>query len=97
MGPYVSPELYNKYKETILNMSLAVQEYDGYSMVRERSALTDEEIAERLGLDPSEVAEIRSIAECDLFPAEEWWNADRIKQQRCERAVRRRFVRAKPA
>ena len=95
MAQYVSPELYNKYKEIVLDMSLAVQVYDGYTQVRDNHSLTDEEIAERLGLAVDDVREIRCIAECDMFPADEWWNSQRSKQERCERSVRRRFTPAK--
>lgn len=82
---FISPELYNKYKHQVLDMSLAIQEYSGTTQVRDSHSLCDAEIAERLGLTKEEVAEIRTIAEIDLLPADEWWKADRFKLDRARR------------
>ncbi len=72
MPKHVSPELYNKYKHQVLEMSPAIQYYEGTTAKRETSCLTDQEIADRLGLDVEDVTEIRCIAEIDLLPADSW-------------------------
>jgi DNA-directed RNA polymerase specialized sigma subunit len=76
----VSPDLYEKYKQVILEMSPAIQEYRRTTMIRQNSCLSDLEIAERLGLSVEEVAEIRCIAEVDLVPLERWIDSDNWKQ-----------------
>ena len=86
MVKYVSYELYDKYKQQVLEMSPAIQYYEGTRQVRESSCLTDREIAERLGLDVDEVTEIRCIAEIDLLPADTWLKSANWKR---EKALRR--------
>ncbi len=84
MVKYVSPELYEKYKQQVLEMSLAIQNYVGTTQVRETSSLTDREIAERLGLDVADVTEIRCMAEIDLLPADAWLKSVDWKQARTQ-------------
>ena len=86
MVKYVSPELYEKYKQQVLEMSLAIQNYVGITQVRETSSLTDREIAERLGLDVADVTEIRCMAEIDLLPADTWLKSANWKQDRTQRS-----------
>ncbi|MDP2931067.1 MAG: hypothetical protein Q8O05_01045 [Chloroflexota bacterium] len=86
MVKYVSPELYEKYKQQVLEMSLAIQNYVGTKQVRETSSLTDREIAERLGLDVADVTEIRCMAEIDLLPADTWLKSANWKQARTRRS-----------
>ncbi len=86
MSKYVSPELYNKYKHQVLEMSPAIQCYEGTTLVRKSSCLTDREIAERLGLDVEDVTEIRCIAEIDLLPADTWLKSEREKQEKIRRS-----------
>ncbi len=85
MVKYVSSELYNKYKYQILEMSPAIQYYEGTVALRESSSLSDQEIADRLGLDVDNVTEIRCIAEIELLPADTWmqsanWKRDKARQ-----------------
>ena len=80
MVRYVSPELYGKYKRQVLEMSLAIQCYEGTRQLRETSSLTDQEIADRLGLDVADVTEIRCVAEIDLLPADTWLKSANWKQ-----------------
>ena len=82
MSKYVSPELYNKFKHRILEMSPAIQHYEGTAMQRESSCLSDQEIADRLGLDVDDVTEIRCIAEIDLLPADVWIQSDNWKREK---------------
>ena len=81
MPKYVSPELYNKYKHQILEMSLAIQYYEGTMARRESSSLSDQEIADRLRLDVDDVTEIRCIAESELLPADAWLQSAKWQQE----------------
>lgn len=85
MGDYLSPKLYRKYCHQILEMSPAIQYYEGTRAVRETSCLSDQEIADKLGLDVDDVTEIRCVAEIDLLPADTWlksarWKRDKARQ-----------------
>ena len=86
MPKYVSPELYHKYKHQVLEMSPAIQYYEGTTLQRETSSLTDQEIADRLGLDVCDVTEIRCIAEIDLLPADAWSKAENWKREKALRS-----------
>jgi len=86
MSRYVSPELYHKYKHQVLEMSPAIQYYEGTTLQRETSCLTDQEIADRLGLDVDDVTEIRCIAEIDLLPADAWLKSENWKREKAQRA-----------
>ena len=85
MGRYISPEIYNKYKRQVLNMSLAVQNYIGIEQQRVESCLTDAEIAGKLGLSAAQVREIRTVAFNDLHPADMWLASDEEKRRKCQR------------
>ena len=87
MYQYVSPEFYHRYKHQVLEMSPAIQYYDGTTMCREKSCLSDREIAERLGLSEEQVTEIRCIAEIDLLPADIWIKSANWKRERMRRAL----------
>jgi hypothetical protein len=87
VSKYVSPELYDKYKYKILEMSPAIQCYEGTRLVRDSSCLTDEEIAERLGLDVEDVAEIRCIAEIELLPSDTWFKSERFKREKTRKSA----------
>lgn len=89
MYKQVSPELYEKYKRQVLEMSLAIQRFEGTAAVRETSSLTDQEIAERLGLDAEDVTEIRCIAEVDLLPPDTWLKSARWKQEKARGRVQK--------
>jgi len=86
MFKYVSPEIYDKYKHQVLEMSPAIQYYEGTTLIRKSSCLTDREIAERLGLDVDEVTEIRCIAEIDLLPADTWLKSANWKRERAQKS-----------
>jgi len=89
MSKYVLPGLYHKYKHQILEMSPAIQYYEGTRLKRESSCLSDQEIADKLGLDVDDVTEIRCIAEIDLLPADIWIQSDNWKREK----VRKSFGR----
>jgi hypothetical protein len=90
MGRYISPEIYNKYKQQVLDMSLAVQNYVGIEQQRVESCLTDAEMAGKLGLTAAQVREIRTIAFNDLHPADMWLSSDEEKRQKCQRYFKKR-------
>lgn len=81
MPKYISPELYNKYKSQVLEMSPAIQYYQGTVLQRESSSLSDQEIAERLGLEVEDVTEIRCMAEID-FPLNTWIHSLNWKREK---------------
>ncbi len=85
MPKYISPELYDKYKNQVLEMSPAIQYYEGTKALRESSGLSDQEIADRLSLDVDDVTEIRCIAEIDLLPADAWIKSANWKREKARR------------
>ncbi len=91
MPKYLSPELYHKYKHQVLEMSPAIQYYQGTEAQRESSSLSDQEIADRLGLDVADVTEIRCIAEIDLLPADTWMESANWKQEAVRRSFGKRY------
>ena len=86
MSKYVSPELYHKYKHRVLEMSPAIQYYEGTTLQRGSSSLSDQEIADRLELDVADVTEIRCIAEIDLLPANTWLKSANWKREKARNA-----------
>ena len=86
MARNVSAQLYDKYKSKVLEMSPAIQYYEGTVVNRESSSLSDREIADRLGLETDEVTEIRCMAEIDLLPADAWVKAAEWKRERCQKS-----------
>ena len=86
MSKYVSPELYHKYKHRVLEMSPAIQYYEGTTLQRGSSSLSDQEIADRLELDVADVTEIRCIAEIDLLPANIWLKSANWKREKARNA-----------
>ena len=87
MSKHVSPELYHKYKHQVLEMGLAIQYYEGTIAAKETSSLSDQEIADRLGLDVEDVTEIRYIAEIDLLPADAWIKSDNWKREKARHST----------
>jgi hypothetical protein len=90
MPKYVSPELYEKYKNRILEMSPAIQRYEGTRLQRDASCLTDQEIADRLGLDVEDVTEIRCIAELETLPADAWVQSANWKREKTRKTFGKR-------
>jgi hypothetical protein len=95
MSKYVSPELYEKYKNQIYEMSCAIQVYEGTVAVRESHSLTDQEIADKLGLDVNDVTEIRCIAEVEVLPADTWMNSDKWKREQAAKFFDKRRLGGK--
>jgi hypothetical protein len=76
-------------------MSPAIQYYEGTSAIRESSSLSDQEIADRLGLDMDDVTEIRCIAEVDCLPADTWLKSDNWKREIVRKSFGKQVSRKK--
>lgn len=98
MTTIISPELYERFKDEILRYTNHNQRYEPGKGLR---ALTDAEIAEKLGITTQEATEIRCIAELDAIATSRFLDADGWKQERFEqRKVRldsRKTPSSKPA
>ena len=83
MPRFVDMDLYNQYKDNILELTNARQRFEPQASHR---GLTDEEIASHLGLTVGDVTEIRCIAEIEKISLANYLDADEIKEQRYKRA-----------
>jgi hypothetical protein len=95
-------ELYKVFKNRVLKLSLAYQKWeaspDGSVLLVAQDQLSDQEIAEKLGLTEDEVMRIRCMAEWDI-PIEVWRNAAEFKRRsRLEKPLGspRRTIRTEP-
>jgi hypothetical protein len=88
---FVDPETYNKYKDEILELSHAVQVnfQEHLPADKRQPGLSDQQIAEKLGLDLQEVREIRCVAERDKYPLDEFEEAIRFKEKACREYAKR--------
>ena len=82
---HVDPETYRRYRDEVLALSDSVQvNYPEHLSPEQRSpALSDEQIAERLGLDRRTVTEIRCVAEREYYDIDEWQQAIEFKERAC--------------
>jgi len=88
LSPYemfcVPLDIYEKYKESILRLSLSYQKWvapiDGGVVLERVNQLSDKEIASRLNLDEDTVMKIRCMAEWDM-PMEVWRNSAEFKRK----------------
>jgi hypothetical protein len=76
-------ELYRRHRDTVFQLSLAIQNYDGKTYTP--PPLSDKAIAEKIGLTAEEVREIRCLAEADALPASVWAEADVFKNERAKK------------
>ena len=83
MPKFVTPDLYNRYKDEVWKLTNAQQSYEPGKAHR---GLSDEEIAERLGLKAEQVTEIRCIVENEMISLEKYLDARSAKEQRYKRA-----------
>ena len=86
MGFYfVDPETYGKYKDEVLDLSHAVQVNFQEQLPAEKRqpGFSDEQIAEKLGLEVQVVREIRCVAERDKYSLDEFEEAIRFKEKAC--------------
>ena len=82
---FVDPEVYRTYRDRVVAMSQSIQVNYPEHMPAERRqpGLSDEEIAERLGLDARTVSEIRCVAEREFYDVDEWEKAVEFKDRQC--------------
>ena len=86
MGFYfVDPDTYKRYKDEILELSHAVQvNFQEHLPANKRKpGLSDQQIAEELGLELKVVREIRCVAERDKYSLDEFEEAIRFKEKAC--------------
>ena len=79
----VDPEMYERYKDRVLELSnshqVDINEFLGQG--ERRRGLSDDEIAERLGLEIRDVTEIRVVAERDAQTLAEFQKASEFKDK----------------
>jgi len=99
----VPVELYEKYKDAVLRLSLSYQKWtappDGSTVLAAQDQLPDSGIAAKLGLTEDQVMRIRCMAEWDI-PVEVWRNAAEFKRRsRLEKplGIPRRQIRTEPS
>lgn len=82
---FVDPEVYKKYRDQVVEMSQSIQINYPEHMPAEkrRPGFSDEQIAEKLGLDARTVAEIRCVAEREAYDVDEWERAVEFKDRQC--------------
>ncbi len=82
---FVDPEIYEKHKDDVLALSQSIQvNYPEHLPPDQRSpALSDRQIAERLGLDERTVREIRCVGEREYYDIEEYDRAAIFKETQC--------------
>ena len=87
---FIDPETYHKYKDEVLELSHAIQiNFQEHLPAEKRQpALSDRQIAEKLGLEERVVQEIRCVAERDKYPIDEWEEAIRFKDEACRNYAR---------
>lgn len=85
MSSEISAELYKKHQDLVLSLSTARQKMEGQKMV---PALTDREIAHKLGLSEEQAREIRCLAEMDGIDMGWYPEAEEFKRVRAGRIKR---------
>jgi hypothetical protein len=82
---FVDPETYNRYKDRVLELSHAVQinSQEHLPADKRQPCLSDQQIAEQLGIEEQVVREIRCVAERDKYPIDEFEAAIRFKDKAC--------------
>jgi len=82
---FVDPDIYEKHKDEVLALAQSIQvNYVEHLPPDERPpALSDRQIAERLGLDERTVREIRCVGERESYGIEEYERAAEFKDTQC--------------
>ena len=82
---YIDPETYQQYRDQVIEMSQSIQVNYPENLPPEtrRPGFSDEQIAEKLGLDTATVREIRCVAEREYYGLDEWQKAIEFKEQAC--------------
>lgn len=79
MPRFVRMDVYNRYRDEVWKLTNAKQRHEPGKAGR---GLSDKEIADRLNLSLEEVIEIRSVAELEMIPLENYLDAEHIKEKR---------------
>lgn len=82
---FVDPEVYKEYRDQVVGMAQSIQiNYPEHMPAEKRKpGFSDEEIAQKLGLDARTVSEIRCVAERDAYGVDEWEKAVEFKDRQC--------------
>ena len=82
---YIDPETYQQYRDQVIEMSQSIQVNYPENLPPEtrRPGFSDEQIAEKLGLDTATVREIRCVAEREYYGLDEWQKAIEFKERTC--------------
>ncbi|NCF17771.1 MAG: hypothetical protein GWP63_05975 [Haliea sp.] len=82
---YIEPEIYRKYRDQVIALSQSIQvNYpENLPPEKRKPGLSDEQIAQQLGLDTRTVAEIRCVAEREYYGIDEWQQAIEFKERAC--------------
>ena len=82
---YVEPDVYRRYRDQVLEDSQSVQVNYAEHLPpdKRKPGLSDEQIADKLGLEERVVREIRCVAEREYYPIDEWERAVEFKQDNC--------------
>jgi len=82
---FVDPEIYRKYRDQVVEMAQSIQvNYPEHMPADQRQpGFSDEQIGDKLGLDPRTVAEIRCVAEREAYDVDEWEKAVAFKDKQC--------------
>ena len=70
---FVDPEVYRQYRDRVVEMAQSIQiNYVEHLPAEKRKpGFSDEEIAEKLGLDARTVSEIRCVAEREMYDVDD--------------------------
>ena len=82
---FVDPEVYKKYRDQVVEMAQSIQiNYPEHMPAEKRKpGFSDEQIAEKLGIDARTVSEIRCVAERETYDVDEWEKAVEFKDRQC--------------
>jgi len=85
MSYFVDPEIYEKYRDAVLEMSNSVQINlpENSPQDERRRGRSEREVAEAVGLDGATVREIRGGAGREWYGLEEWQKAIDFKDKAC--------------
>jgi len=91
MSYFVDPETYRAYRDRVLELSQSIQiNYPEHlPPEKRRPGLSDEQIADRLGIDVFTAREIRCVAEREYYGLDEWQKALEFKERACRDYARR--------
>ena len=74
MSYFIDPETYRRYRDQVIALSQSIQvNYPEHlPPEKRRPGLSDEQIAEKLGIDVFTAREVRCVAEREYYGLDEW-------------------------